>query len=91
MDVLKFANIVLNVWWSSEETSKRRFQRIRDFKVVERALHIPIRDRVLNCKPSLKLVLVIIVLGTIVTCFHSPAVHISDHPLKGSRYAVSFT
>ncbi|KAL0556199.1 hypothetical protein IC582_004709 [Cucumis melo] len=70
----------------NEETSKRRFQRIRDFKVVERALHIPIRDRVLNCKPSLKLVLVIIVLGTIVTCFHSPAVHISDHPLKGSRW-----
>lgn len=22
------------------------------------------------------------------TFFHSPAVHISDHPLKGSRYAI---
>ncbi|XP_022141559.1 putative UDP-glucuronate:xylan alpha-glucuronosyltransferase 3 isoform X2 [Momordica charantia] len=72
---------------SNEETSKKRFQRIK-----ERALHIPIRDRILNCKPSLKLVLVIVVLGTIVTFFHSPAVHISDHPLKyGSRFYSRWT
>ncbi|KAJ4700888.1 Hexosyltransferase [Melia azedarach] len=65
----------------NEETNKRRFQRNKYFKDVEKALHVPIQCRNLNCKRStLKVVLVIILLGSLLTLFRSPAVHIADHP-----------
>lgn len=63
----------------SEDTGKRRSQRIKDFKDVEKALHIPFQDRIITCRPNWKLVLVIIVLGTLVTIFHPPAVYNTDH------------
>ncbi|KAK7385052.1 hypothetical protein VNO78_30759 [Psophocarpus tetragonolobus] len=63
----------------SEDTAKRRSQRNKDFKDVEKALHIPFQDRSLTCRPNWKLVLVVIVLGTLVTIFHPPAVYNTDH------------
>nr|KYP65249.1 Glycogenin-1 [Cajanus cajan] len=63
----------------SEDTSKRRSQRSKDFKDVEKALHIPFQDRGVTCKPNWKLVLVIVILGTLVTIFHPPAVYNTDH------------
>ncbi|RVW32555.1 putative UDP-glucuronate:xylan alpha-glucuronosyltransferase 3 [Vitis vinifera] len=64
-----------------EEGSKRRLQRSKDFKDVEKASHVPIQERNSNCKfPTLKLVLVIIICGTFVTLLHSPAVHNTDGP-----------
>ncbi|XP_031265943.1 putative UDP-glucuronate:xylan alpha-glucuronosyltransferase 3 [Pistacia vera] len=66
---------------SFEEANKRRSQRYRVFRNVEKALHVPIQYRNLNCKKSsLKVLLVIISLGTLFTLFRSPAVHIADHP-----------
>lgn len=66
---------------SNEETSKRRFQRNKYFKDVEKALHVPIQCRNFNCRIStLQIVLVIILLGSFLTLFRSPAVHIADHP-----------
>lgn len=66
---------------SGEEGSKRRLQRSKDFKDVEKASHVPIQERNSNCKfPTLKLVLVIIICGTFVTLLHSPAVHNTDGP-----------
>ncbi|KAI4307173.1 hypothetical protein L6164_030389 [Bauhinia variegata] len=60
---------------TNEDINKRRSQKSKDFKDVERALHVPIQDRSISCKPTWKLVLVIIILGTLVTIFHSPAVY----------------
>ncbi|XP_022773333.1 putative UDP-glucuronate:xylan alpha-glucuronosyltransferase 3 isoform X2 [Durio zibethinus] len=66
---------------SAEDTSRRGFQRNKVFNDVEKALHVPIRYRNWNCKIStLKAVLVIILLGTLFTLFHSPAVYVSDRP-----------
>lgn len=66
---------------SGEEGSKRRLQRSKDSKDVEKASHVPIQERNSNCKfPTLKLVLVIIICGTFVTLLHSPAVHNTDGP-----------
>jgi hypothetical protein len=65
--------------WYSEESNKRKLQRSRDFKDVAKALHSSVQDRNLNCKPTLKLVLVIIVLGALVTFFHSPAIYNTDY------------
>lgn len=62
---------------SIEDTYKRRSQRskVKD----EKPFHIPIQDRSTKCKfPALKLVLVIIVCGTFITLFYSPAV-CNDH------------
>ncbi|XP_044475869.1 putative UDP-glucuronate:xylan alpha-glucuronosyltransferase 3 [Mangifera indica] len=65
---------------SSEEANKRRSQRYRVFNV-DKALHVQIQYRNFNCKTSsLKILLVIILLGTLFTLFRSPAVHIADHP-----------
>lgn len=84
--------IVLFYSRCSEDTGKRRSQRIKDFKDVEKALHIPFQDRIITCRPNWKLVLVIIVLGTLVTIFHPPAVYNTDHLNSISRYAyLSFT
>lgn len=70
---------------SNEETSKRRFQRNKYFKDVEKALHVPIQCRNFNCRIStLQVVLVVILLGSFLTLFRSPAVHIADHPSTSS-------
>ncbi|XP_021898645.1 putative UDP-glucuronate:xylan alpha-glucuronosyltransferase 3 [Carica papaya] len=70
---------------SMEETNRRRFQRNKDFKDVERASNVPFQYRSLNCKIStLKAVLVIILLGTFFTLFRSPAVYIADRPSSSS-------
>ncbi|KAL5779226.1 hypothetical protein ACOSQ2_009963 [Xanthoceras sorbifolium] len=67
--------------FSNEETNKRKLQRNKVFKDVEKALHVPIQYRNLNCKiPTLKVVLIIILLGSLLTLFRSPAVNIADHP-----------
>lgn len=63
----------------SEDTSKRRSLRSKDFKDVEKALHIPFQDRSIACRPNWKLVLVIVTLGTLVTIFHPPSVYNTDH------------
>ncbi|KAJ7959244.1 Hexosyltransferase [Quillaja saponaria] len=64
---------------TNEDTNKRRTQRSKDLKDVEKAFVVPILDRNINCKPTLKFVLIIIILGTIVTIFHPPAVYNTDH------------
>ena len=75
--------------WCSEESNKRKLQRSKNFKDVARALRISVQDRNLNCKPTLKLVLVIIILGAFLTFFHSPAIYNTDHPSNSvSRYAL---
>ncbi|CAI8605595.1 unnamed protein product [Vicia faba] len=63
----------------SEDTNKRRSQRNKDFKDVEKASHVSFQDRAMNCKPNWKFVLVIIILGTLLTIFHPPAVYNTDH------------
>ncbi|GAV58824.1 Glyco_transf_8 domain-containing protein [Cephalotus follicularis] len=71
----------LRVSSSTEDANNRKFQRNRAFKDVEKALNVPIQYRNLNCKiHTLKVVLVIILLGTFVMLFRSPTVYISDHP-----------
>ncbi|KAK0577201.1 hypothetical protein LWI29_029525 [Acer saccharum] len=71
--------------FSNEETSKRKFQRNKVFKDVEKALHVPIQYRNLNCKiPTLKVVMIIILLGSLLTLFRYPAVNIADHPSSSS-------
>uniref|UniRef100_A0A7N0ZZD0 Hexosyltransferase n=1 Tax=Kalanchoe fedtschenkoi TaxID=63787 RepID=A0A7N0ZZD0_KALFE len=65
---------------SLEETSKRKSQRNRDHKDLERAVHNPTYDKYANCKiPTLKLVLFVIICGTYLTLFHFPSVHTADH------------
>lgn len=64
-----------------EEANKRKSQKNRVFRDVEKALHVPIQYRNLNCKiPTLKVILVVILLGSLFTLFRSPVVHIADHP-----------
>ncbi|XP_010539696.1 PREDICTED: putative UDP-glucuronate:xylan alpha-glucuronosyltransferase 3 isoform X2 [Tarenaya hassleriana] len=66
---------------SSEETSRRRSLRYRDVKDVEKGVHGSFQYRNWNVKfPTLKVVLALIVLGTLFMLFHSPAVYIVDHP-----------
>ncbi|KAI4337920.1 hypothetical protein L6164_016283 [Bauhinia variegata] len=62
---------------TNEDTNKRRSQKSKDFKDVEKALHVSIQER--SCKPTWKLVLVIIILGTLVTILHPPAVYNTDN------------
>ncbi|KAE8684382.1 UDP-glucuronate:xylan alpha-glucuronosyltransferase 1 [Hibiscus syriacus] len=65
----------------AEETNRRGFQRKKVFRDVEKALHVPIRYRNWNCKIStLKVVLVILFVGSLITLLRSPAVYISDLP-----------
>lgn len=60
--------------FSSEDCNRRRPQRNKDFK-----------DR--NLKPTLKLVLAVIILGTFLTLFFSPGVYHSDHQSRSvSQY-----
>ncbi|XP_052201726.1 putative UDP-glucuronate:xylan alpha-glucuronosyltransferase 3 isoform X1 [Diospyros lotus] len=66
---------------ANEDTNKRRSLKSRVLKDSDKPFHGSGQDRNLNCKfPTLKLVLVIIVLGTFSTLLHSPSVHIADHP-----------
>ncbi|XP_065881851.1 putative UDP-glucuronate:xylan alpha-glucuronosyltransferase 3 isoform X2 [Euphorbia lathyris] len=66
---------------------ERKSLRERSLRDVEKDLYFPVQYRNLKCRIStLKIVLVIIALGTLVTLFHSPAVYIADHPsTSGSR------
>uniref|UniRef100_A0A5B7B6K6 Hexosyltransferase n=1 Tax=Davidia involucrata TaxID=16924 RepID=A0A5B7B6K6_DAVIN len=72
---------------TTEDTNKRRFLRSKVNRDGEKSFHIPSQDRNSNCKfPTLKLVLVIIILGTFLTLLHSPAVYNTDHlSNSGSR------
>nr|DAD39956.1 TPA_asm: hypothetical protein HUJ06_014279 [Nelumbo nucifera] len=71
---------------SIDDTNKRRFQRNKDFKDVEKHFQVSIQDRNRNCKfLSLKLVLVIIIFGTFLTFLHSPAVYNEYQSDSGSR------
>ncbi|XP_002526157.2 putative UDP-glucuronate:xylan alpha-glucuronosyltransferase 3 [Ricinus communis] len=66
---------------SGSSNSRRKFLRERGFKDVEKALSGSFQYRNLKCKiTTLKLVLVVIALATLVTFFHSPPVYIADHP-----------
>ncbi|XP_039041121.1 uncharacterized protein LOC120179650 [Hibiscus syriacus] len=57
-----------------EETSRRGFQRNKVFRDVEKAFHVPIRYRNWNCKiTTLKVVLVILLVGSPITLLRSPA------------------
>ncbi|CAM8883462.1 unnamed protein product [Rhodiola kirilowii] len=65
---------------SLEETSKRKSQRNRDHKDIERVVHNTASDKYANCKkPTLKLVLFIIICGTYLTLFHFPTINSADH------------
>lgn len=79
--------------WCSEDTGKRRSQRSKDFKDVEKLLHTPFQERSITCRPNWKLVLVIVILGTLVTFFHPPAVYNTDHLSNSimSRYVFCFS
>ncbi|KAF8026500.1 hypothetical protein BT93_F3091 [Corymbia citriodora subsp. variegata] len=70
---------------SNDETYKRRLQRSKYFKDVEKAFYLPIQARNLNCKIStLKVVLLIILLGTFLTLYCSPAIYNTDHAAGSS-------
>lgn len=75
---------------SSDDTNKKRYQRRRDSKDVEKTFHIPIIDRNLNCKlRAWKVILIVILCGTLFMLFHSPAVNNTDHlSISGSRSKV---
>ncbi|KAI4389172.1 hypothetical protein MLD38_001427 [Melastoma candidum] len=67
------------------ETSKRRFQRSKYFRNVEKAFPFSVQERNFNCRiPTLRIVLIIIVIGTFVTLYRSPAIYGIEHP-SGSR------
>lgn len=87
-DKFLLTDVLILLLCYSEETSKRRFPRNKYFKDVEKALHVPIQCRNFNFRIStLQVVLVIILLGSFLTLFRSPAVHIADHPSNSaSRY-----
>ncbi|KAL6209271.1 hypothetical protein ACLB2K_020213 [Fragaria x ananassa] len=64
---------------SASDDAKRRPPRNKVVKDVEKSLTAPAQDRSLNCKPTLKLVLAVIIVGTFATFLFSPVVHIVDH------------
>ncbi|GMN48383.1 hypothetical protein TIFTF001_017556 [Ficus carica] len=64
---------------ANEDSNKRRSHRNKVFGHIEKALRLPVQDRNLNYKPTLKLVLVIITLFTFVTLFLSPAIYNTEH------------
>jgi lipopolysaccharide biosynthesis glycosyltransferase len=66
---------------NTEDTSKRRLLRSKFFKNEEKSFCSTGQDKSSYCKCStLKLVLVVIVLGAFFTLFHSPAVHNTEKP-----------
>lgn len=72
---------------TSDDAGKRKSFRSRVFKDSVKPFYISSQDRNSNCKLSTYLVLVtIIILGTLFTFLHSPAVYNTDHISKeGSR------
>ncbi|KAF9599686.1 hypothetical protein IFM89_001632 [Coptis chinensis] len=72
---------------SNDETGKRRFQRNKSSKDVEKPFHLTNQERCCSCKFSaLKLILVIIMCVTLVTIFHGPTESANGHiPHSGSR------
>lgn len=75
---------------SFEDANKRRLQKTKNFKDVEKVLYSSHQDRSFNCRLSpRKLVLVIIIAGTFLTFFRSPAAtdnlshHGSQHSFMG--------
>ncbi|CAI9291484.1 unnamed protein product [Lactuca saligna] len=75
---------------ANEDTSKRRSFGNRSFKDGEKPYLSPNQDRNASCKfPTLKLVLVIIILGALFTLLHSPAVYNTERPShSGSRVSL---
>ncbi|KAF6154922.1 hypothetical protein GIB67_018359 [Kingdonia uniflora] len=68
-----------------EDTNKRRFQRSKDSREVEKPLQIPIQERSSRCKLfSLKLVLVIITCCTFLMILLSPTVYLSTSSSRPS-------
>ncbi|XP_044509958.1 putative UDP-glucuronate:xylan alpha-glucuronosyltransferase 3 [Mangifera indica] len=71
----------LSASFGSEEANKRRLQRYRVFRDVEKVLHVPVQYRHFNCKTSsLNVLLVVILLGALLRLFRSPAVLVADYP-----------
>ncbi|KAG2303493.1 hypothetical protein Bca4012_062244 [Brassica carinata] len=76
----------------TDETNKRRSLRNRDAKDLEKGggLHGSFQYRNWSGKFStLKVVLLLIVLGTVYTLYRSPAVHIADHPSNNNSSFVN--
>ncbi|GFP97291.1 putative UDP-glucuronate:xylan alpha-glucuronosyltransferase 3 [Phtheirospermum japonicum] len=70
---------------NEEDTSKQRSLRSRVWKYGDRSIYGSSLDRILSCKFStLKLVMVIIVIGAFFTLLRSPSVHETDH-ISSSR------
>lgn len=68
------------IGWSSEDVNKRRSFRSRVFRDAEKPFSSFGQDRNTKCKFSaLKLVLVIIVFGALLTLLRSPAVYNTEH------------
>ncbi|KAL0392466.1 UNVERIFIED_CONTAM: putative UDP-glucuronate:xylan alpha-glucuronosyltransferase 3 [Sesamum radiatum] len=66
--------------FNNEDTNKRRFLRNRALKDGDRSLSLSSLDRISSCKfPTLKLVMVIIVIGAFFTLLRSPSIHETDH------------
>lgn len=88
--ILLFYKILNFFLCFSEDTSKRRSFGSRSFKDGEKPYLSPNQDRNASCKfPTLKLVLVIIILGALFTLLHSPAVYNTERPShSGSRYVI---
>jgi hypothetical protein len=79
-------NVCLQIYFysNSEDLYKRRLTRYK-VKGVQKPFNIPIQDRSSCFKfPLIKLVLVIIIGGTVVSLLYSPDVDQLSHP--GSRY-----
>ncbi|KAL3619910.1 putative UDP-glucuronate:xylan alpha-glucuronosyltransferase 3 [Castilleja foliolosa] len=71
--------------YSEEDTSKSRSLRSRVWKYGEKSLYGSSLDKILSCKfPTLKLVIVIIVIGAFFTLFRSPSIHETDQ-ISSSR------
>ncbi|KAL0290149.1 UNVERIFIED_CONTAM: putative UDP-glucuronate:xylan alpha-glucuronosyltransferase 3 [Sesamum calycinum] len=69
-----------NISCFHEDTNKRRFLRNRALKDGDRSLYLSSLDRIFSCKfPTLKLVMVIIVIGAFFTLLRSPSIHETDH------------
>ncbi|GLT32193.1 hypothetical protein SLA2020_068780 [Shorea laevis] len=66
---------------STKDAKKRWFPRRKDSTHVERAPYVPIRLKIFIYKIfAFKAVLIVILLGCILTIFHSPAVYNTDRP-----------
>ncbi|KNA25334.1 hypothetical protein SOVF_007520 [Spinacia oleracea] len=74
---------------SVEESSKRRSMRHRDIRDVEKASYSAFQDRSYNCKfTPLKLILIVILIGTFLTLLHSPSLQHTEN-LSNSKSQMS--